>query len=76
MYMRQCIMYMYMYMNPTCRLWYICKWDKLLFKVHRYSNVDVCNKNLVVRYQCTHGTMQENKEHFVLFTPIPKPWCS
>ena len=63
--MQQCIMYMYMYMNPTWRLRY--KLDKILFKVHRYSNVDVCNKNLVVRYQCPHGTRKTRNSLFCLF---------
>ena len=63
-------MYMYIYMNPTCRLRY--KLDKILFKAHRYSNVVVCSKNFVVRYQCTLGTRKTR--NFVLFTPIRKRW--
>ena len=57
--------------NVHYRLSPLKKNDKILLKVHRYSNVDVCSKNLVVRYQCTLGT-GKTKQHFVLFIPISK----
>ena len=47
------------------------KYDKILLKVHSYSNVVVCSKNFVGRYQCTLGT-GKTKQQFVLFIPIPK----
>ena len=44
---------------------------KILLKVHSYSNVVVCSKNIVVRYQCTLGT-GKTKQHCVLCIHIPK----